>query len=76
MLTLPIAEPTNSTAPTGGVIKPMPRLTSMIMPKCTGSTPMPVMTGIRIGVRIRINGAMSITVPNSRSMKLMHMRIT
>ncbi|MNI77340.1 hypothetical protein D3C73_1336250 [compost metagenome] len=76
MLTLPMAEPTNSTAPTGGVINPMPRFTSMIMPKCTGSTPMPVITGSRIGVRIRISGAMSITVPSSNSMKLMHIRIT
>ncbi|MNG05026.1 hypothetical protein D3C84_881970 [compost metagenome] len=76
MLTLPMAEPTNNTAPTGGVINPIPRFTSMIMPNCTGSTPMPTITGIRIGVRIRINGAMSITVPNSSNITLMHIRIT
>jgi hypothetical protein len=73
---LAMALPTNSTEPTGGVISPMPRFTIMIMPKCTGWMPRPWTTGSRIGVRIRISGAMSINVPSISIMMLMHSRIT
>ena len=54
---------TNRLMPTGGVTKPTARLTVIMMPKCTRSTPICVMTGARIGVRIRIAGAASMTMP-------------
>ena len=38
-MTLPMAQPTTSVGPTGGVSRPMPRLRIMMMPKCTGSMP-------------------------------------
>ena len=38
-LILPTAQATNCTAPTGGVLRPMPRLRIMMTPKCTGSMP-------------------------------------
>ncbi|MOA07072.1 hypothetical protein D3C78_1267500 [compost metagenome] len=67
---------TNSTEPTGGVISPIPRLTIMIIPKCTGSIPSELVTGKSTGVKIRISGAMSISVPISSSMMLRYIRIT
>ena len=73
---LATALPTKSTAPTGGVISPMPRFTIMIMPKCTGSMPMALATGSSTGVRIKIKGAMSIKVPSTSSMMLIMARIT
>ena len=76
MGTLPTAQPTNSTEPTGGVSSPMPRLSSMIMPKCTGLTPNRSTTGSRIGVQIRISGAMSIRQPSTSSSTLISSRIT
>ena len=48
----------------------------MIMPKCTGSTPSFITTGSRIGVQIRISGAMSIRQPSTSSMKLISIRMT
>ena len=48
----------------------MARFSIMIMPKCTGSTPRVVTMGSRIGVMIRISGAMSIIVPSSSSRML------
>ena len=75
IFSLEIAAPTNSTEPTGGVISPMPRLTIMIMPKCTGSMPRVLTTGSRMGVRMRISGAMSISVPSTSSSTLIISRI-
>ena len=54
----------------------MPKFIIIIMPKCTGSIPSSTTTGSRIGVRIRISGAMSIRQPNSSSMMLMINRMT
>ncbi|SAA74094.1 Uncharacterised protein [Enterobacter hormaechei] len=48
----------------------------MIIPKCTGSIPSALVTGSSTGVRIRMIGAMSISVPISSSMMLRYMRIT
>ena len=48
----------------------------MIMPKCTGSTPKFCITGRRIGVAIRIEGAMSTRQPSTSSRMLMRKRIT
>ena len=73
--TLPTAEPTNSTEPTGGVTSPMPRFSIMMMPKWTGSTPTSIATGKKIGVVMTISGAMSIKVPSASSIKLMISRV-
>ena len=48
----------------------------MIMPKWTGSTPSFITTGNRIGVQIKINGAMSMSQPSTNSMTLISMRMT
>ena len=47
---LPMAQPTKRVEPTGGVTRPIPRFSMRIIPKWTGSTPMAVTTGKRIGV--------------------------
>ena len=73
---LATAAPVKSTVPTGGVIRPMPKFTIMIIPKCTGSTPSILTTGSKMGVRIRMRGDMSIRQPSSSSMMLMSARIT
>ena len=48
----------------------------MIIPKCTGSTPKFCITGKRIGVAIRIDGAMSTSVPSISSRILIRNRMT
>ena len=48
----------------------------MIMPKCTGSTPIAFTTGSMIGVQIRIIGAMSMKVPSSSRRMLISINIT
>ena len=67
-----MAQPTNSVVPTGGVSKPMPRLSSMTMPKCTGSMPKLFTTGSRMGVQISNRGARSRAVPKISSMMFSH----
>jgi hypothetical protein len=74
--TLPMAQPTNSVVPTGGVSRPMPRLSSMTMPKCTGSMPKLFTTGSRIGVQISNRGARSSAVPRTSSMMFNHISST
>ena len=54
-----MAQVTNSTEPTGGVQRPMPRLRIRMAPNCTGSMPKAVTTGRKIGVVMMISGAMS-----------------
>ena len=54
----------------------MPRLSSMIIPKCTGSTPSVVTTGSMIGVQIRISGAISIRQPRTSISTFSSIRIT
>src|ERR1700716_4697333 len=54
----------------------MPRLSSMIMPKCTGSTPKFFITGSRVGVAINIEGAMSTSVPSTSKRMLIRNRMT
>ena len=61
---------------TGGVMRPMARLSSMIMPKCTGSTPSAFITGSMIGVQMRIIGAMSMKVPRRSSSTLISISMT
>ncbi|MNG17680.1 hypothetical protein D3C84_1016840 [compost metagenome] len=75
METLPTAHPMNNTVPTGGVSKPIPKFNISTIPKCTGSMPSEVTTGSRIGVMIRIKGAISMPQPNTSSNKLIMSKI-
>ena len=60
--------------PIGGVTKPIARLTTMITPKWTGSTPNAVTIGSKIGVRIRMAGVVSITIPTKSRKTLIIIR--
>ena len=61
---LATAEPMNSTAPTGGVSRPMPQFSTIMMPNWMGLMPMDWATGSRIGVAISMIGAMSMIMPS------------
>ena len=76
METFPMAQPTKSVDPTGGVTSPIDKFNIIMIPKWTGSTPKDVTTGKRIGVQIRSNGAMSIIVPRISSITFIKARIT
>ena len=71
MGSLATPEPMNSTAPTGGVSRPMPQLRTTMMPNCTGSSPQYcVAMGSRMGVAIRMMGAMSMMQPRISRIRL------
>ena len=61
--TLATPAPTNNIVPTGGVQSPIHKLSTMMIPKCTGCIPNSVTTGKNIGVNISIAGVISIKVP-------------
>ena len=69
MGTLATAEPIKSTAPTGGVRRPIPQLSTTIIPNWIGSRPMEVAIGSRIGVAIRIMGAISMMHPRTNRIR-------
>lgn len=48
--------PTNNKVPAGGEQIPMHRFITMMIPKCTGSTPNTVTTGRKIGVKMSAAG--------------------
>src|SRR5690606_30703667 len=62
---LVMAETTNSTPPTGGVIIPIVRLRMTTMAKCRGSMPAVCATGARIGTRMMTAGSVSRNNPQS-----------
>ena len=66
----------NSTAPTGGVSRPMPQLSTTMMPNWIGSMPMDCATGSRIGVAIRMIGAMSMIMPSTSRMTFSRIAMT
>ena len=66
---LDTADPINSTAPTGGVKSPIPQFRITIIPNWIGSIPIDVAIGRRIGVAIRMIGAISIIHPSTRRIK-------
>ena len=66
----------NRTEPTGGVSRPMPQLRTTMMPNWIGSIPMEVATGSRIGVAIRMIGAMSMIMPRKSRITLIRIAIT
>ena len=67
--------PTKSTAPTGGVHSPMQRLSTMMIPKCTGSMPRSTATGRKMGVKMSTAGVMSMNVPTTSSTRLIMSRM-
>ena len=66
-----IAAATKRFIPTGGVTKPIARLTTIRTPKWTGSMPAIVTTGKNIGVIIKIEAPVSISIPITSKMALM-----
>ena len=59
----------NSTLPTGGVSRPMPQFSTTMIPNWIGWMPMDVAMGSRIGVAIRMIGAISMMQPRSRRIR-------
>lgn len=74
--TLAIPLPTNNMVPTGGVHKPIHKLSTKTIPKCTGCIPKASTTGKNIGVNIKTAGVISMKVPTINSTKLMTKNIT
>ena len=66
----------NSALPTGGVTRPIHRLKIMMIPKCSGSTPIWVTIGRKIGVKISTAGVISIKIPTSSRIMLIISIIT
>ena len=69
-------EPTNKFTPRGGVINPIARLTTMIIPKCIGSYPRLIATGNNSGVKIIIAATVSIKQPTINNKRLINRIIT
>lgn len=70
--------PTNKMLPTGGVIVPIHKLNTSIIPNCIAVIPIKslVTTGRNIGVNINIAGVISINVPTTKSITLLISKIT
>ena len=66
----PTRDATNRFTPSGGVMKPIARLTTMMIPKCVTSTPIAVTTGYRMGARIIIAHSVSMKQPTISSSTL------
>ena len=62
-----IPDPTNKLTPNGGVMNPIAKLTTMIIPKWIGSIPMFTAIGSKIGVKIMIAANVSIKQPTINS---------
>ena len=71
----PTRDATKRFTPSGGVMKPIARLTTMMIPKWIGSTPREVTTGNRMGARIIIAHSVSMKQPTIRSNRLISNRI-
>ena len=66
----------NRITPNGGVSVPMSRLTTRMMPKCTGSMPSATISGNSVGVAISRIAVVSMKQPMISSPMLMIARIT
>ena len=64
-------EATNKFNAIGGVIKPIARFITIIIPKWTGSIPSSIAKGKSIGVKIKIAVDVSINIPKSNKSKFM-----
>ena len=62
---------TNRLTPTGGVTNPTARFTIIMTPKWIGFIPTCSTIGSKIGLKIRIAGVVSMTIPTIRSTTLM-----
>jgi hypothetical protein len=62
-LIFPIAQAMNRHTPTGGVVRPITKLSTRMTPKCSGSTPVWIINGSKTGVRIMREAVVSINVP-------------
>ena len=76
MVVLAIPTPTNKTEPTGGVQRPIQRLSIKTIPKWVGSIPSSVTMGRKIGVKINTAGVASINTPTANKIRLIIKRIT
>ena len=70
ILVLATLTPTNKIEPTGGVQSPIHKFKTKIIPKWTGSIPIEVTTGKKIGVKIKTAGVMSIKIPTNNKIIL------
>ena len=68
--------PVKRITPTGGVMVPIHRLNTIMMPNCTGSMPKLWQMGRKIGVKISTAGVGSIKVPTTRRITFISSRIT
>ena len=66
----------NNTAPTGGVNKPIPQFNTSMIPYWIGSIPIDVAIGNKIGVVIRMIGAISIKHPRTNRIRFSKIAIT
>ena len=76
ILMLEMAEPMNSVEPTGGVSRPMPRFSTITMPRWIGDSPIWIQIGSMTGVSIRIRQAISIRQPSISISTFSMMRIS
>ena len=67
---LAMRQPTNSDVPTGGVINPKHRLTTMMAPKWMMWIPILVASGNRMGVSMMMAGVWSMNIPTMKRKKL------
>lgn len=67
-----ILEATKRLIPSGGVIKPIAKLVTIIKPKWIGSTPKDVATGKRIGANTKIAGVVSMKQPTINNSTLIN----
>ena len=66
----PTRDATNRFTPKGGVMKPIAKFVTIMIPKCTGSTPKAVTTGNSMGAKIMMAHTVSIKQPTNNNNKL------
>ena len=76
MLVFAIPTPTNKTDPTGGVQRPIHKLSISTIPKWVGSIPKAVTIGRKIGVKISTAGVASMKIPTANKITLIINSIT
>ena len=71
----PTRDATNRFTPKGGVMKPIAKFVTIMIPKCTGSTPKAVTTGNSMGAKIMMAHTVSIKQPTNNNNKLIKSNI-
>ena len=74
--TSPIRAATNKLIPNGGVMNPIARFTTMIIPKWIGLSPSDVATGRRMGESTIMAGVVSMKQPTISNRMLIRIRMT